>query len=54
MGFEAATKGAQEIVKVESDRDKTAEDVASGLLTRGQVNFSVWEKEPYSRSVSAH
>ena len=27
MGFEAATKGAQEIVKVESDRDKTAEEV---------------------------
>ena len=47
MGFEAATKGAQEIVKVESDRDKTAEEVhavASGLLTRGQVNvFGVGE-----------
>ena len=27
MEFEAATKGAQEIVKVESDRDKTAEEV---------------------------
>ena len=27
MGFEAATKVAQEIVKVESDRDITAEEV---------------------------
>ena len=27
MRFEAAAKGAQEIVKVEPDRDKTAEEV---------------------------
>ena len=50
MGFEAATKGAQEIVKVESDRDKRCMPWQSGLPTM----FSVWEKEPYSRSGSAH
>ena len=47
MGFEAAAKGAQEIVKVEPDRDKTVDEVHAVMkrsTERGQVNvFGVEE-----------